>query len=546
LNALGRVEEALASFERALVLNPHYLDALRNQADTLLGIKRFEEANGSYDRAITLSPDAADLFLKRGHALTALNRFEQAIASYDGAIVRDPNCRDAFFYRGFLLAKLGRLDEAIASYDKAISSNPNDAEALSNRGAALNALRRFCDALASCDGAIALDPNLAAAFSNRGMALKEMNRLEEALASYDTAIRLQPELGEAHSNRANVLASLRRFDEAIEGYRRALAVNANDATARCNLGMVKLLTGRFQDGWRDWEARWGFSAMAADRRRFPQPQWTGDTEVRGKRLLLSAEQGFGDTIMAVRYARLVADRGAQVILELPLALASLIHQDEGVTVVIQGQALPEFDLHCPLMSLPKAFGTTLETIPADVPYLRVPAGHVEKWRQRLPQTRALKVGINWAGNPNFKQDQLRSIGLRRMLPLLACRGVEFFALQKDLRPGDAELLREHPQITPLGGEVDTFADTAAIVLSLDLVISSDTSMAHVAGALGKRVWVLLQFVPDWRWLLDREDSPWYPTARLFRQTVRDDWSGVVDRIWTAVDRLARAPRAIAP
>jgi hypothetical protein len=229
----------------------------------------------------------------------------------------------------------------------------------------------------------------------------------------------------------------------------------------------------------------------------------------------------------------------------PPVLASLIQQIEGVTVVIQGQPLPDFDLHCPLMSLPQAFGSTLETIPADVPYLRAPPKHVEKWRQRLPQTHAFKIGINWAGNPNFKHDQSRSIGLRRMLPLLACGDVQFFSLQKELRPGDAEILHKYPQITPLGGEIDSFADTAAIVSSLDLVISSDTSVVHLAGALGQRVWVLLQFVPDWRWLLDREDSPWYPTARLFRQTVRDDWAGVVDRVRTAVDRLARAPRPTA-
>ncbi|HEU5272499.1 MAG TPA: tetratricopeptide repeat protein [Xanthobacteraceae bacterium] len=546
LSALDRADEALASFDAALALAADYLDAHRNRADTLLGMRRFEDAVASYDRAIALDSNVASLFTKRGHALSALNRPEQAIDSYDRAIALEPTDRDAFFNRGLALGRLGRLDDAIASYDRAIALDPGDAEALSNRGAALKSLKRFVEAVASCERAIEIDPSFAVAFNDRGIALKELNRLDEALASYDAAIQLSPGYGEALSNRANVLASLGRLDGAIADYDRALAVNPDDATARCNRGMIKLLTGRFDDGWEDYEARWWTGPMAADRRRFVQPQWTGEADINGKRLLLSAEQGLGDTIMAARYVRQVADLGAQIILSVPATLASLMHEIEGITVVPEGQALPDFDLHCPLMSLPRAFDTTLDSIPAQVPYLRAPAVHLERWRRRLPRTDALKVGVNWAGNPQFKHDAARSIGLRRMLPLLGCSGVAFFSLQKDLRDGDAEILRAHPQITPLGREVETFADTAAIVSLLDLVISSDTSVVHAAGALGRPVWVLLQSVPDWRWLLDRDESPWYPTARLFRQTARDDWPGVIDQVGTALDRLARAPRTIEP
>ena len=269
-----------------------------------------------------------------------------------------------------------------------------------------------------------------------------------------------------------------------------------------------------------------------------QRQWSGRTDIRGNTILLHAEQGFGDTIMAARYAPLVSDMGARVILEVPSPLVSLMQQIEGVTVVPQGHALPDFDLHCPMMSLPRAFGTTTDTVPAEVPYLKAPAAHLERWRQRLPRTGGVRVGLNWAGREAFKHDAIRSIGLPRMLPLLARTDIQFFSLQKDLRPGDAELLHEHPRIVQLGDEIESFADTAAIVEQLDLVISCDSANAHLAGALARPVWVLLQFVPEWRWLLGRDDSPWYPTARLFRQDKPDDWSGVIDRGAAELARLS--------
>ena len=539
LSALGRLEEALASYDRAVALMPDYIDAARSRADALMGLGRFEDAVAAYDRAGALDPKTADLLLKRGQALMALNRVEQAVDSYDGAIARDPGYRDAHLNRGIALSRLGRFDDAVASYDRAIALDPTGAEAFSNRGATLRALRRFDDAVASHDRAVALAPRHASVHNNRGVALKDMGRLDEALASFDAAIGLQPAFGEAYSNRANALAFFGRYDAAMADYAQAVTVNPGDANARCNGGMIKLLTGRFAAGWEDWEARWDVGGqLAPGRRGFARPQWTGDVDIRGKRMLLVPEQGAGDTIMAVRYARLVADRGATVILEAPRALRSLLGPVSGVSeIVTQGDPLPDFDFHCPLLSLPRAFKTTLDTIPVEVPYLGTSAAHLDKWRTRLPQAGGLRVGINWAGNPEFRWDKLRSIGLARMLPVLGVRNVQFFALQKDLHDGDAGLLRDHPHVTWLGRDIETFADTAAIIAHLDLVISSDTSVVHLAGALGKPVWILLPFNPDWRWLLDRGDSPWYPTARLFRQSLYDDWTGVVERVSAEIGQL---------
>ena len=545
LQALGRHDEARASFERALALAPGYLDALRNRADTLLHLNRFEEAVGGYDQAIALKGDVAEFFIKRGHALLALGRFEPAIDSYARGIAREPGNRDAHLNRGIALAKLGRREEAIASYDAAIAVNPNDAEAFNNRGAALRSLRRFSEALASCDRAIALDPAFSAAFNNRGMALRDMNRLEEAVASYDAAIGLAPRFGEAHGNRANALVLLRRFEAAIAGYEAALAASPDDATIRCNVGMLNLLLGRFAEGWEDYEARLDMGPIGYDRRELARPPWTGEADLAGKRLLLFAEQGLGDTIMAVRYVRHVAARGADVILEVPATLRSLMQSVGHVSeIVVQGEPRPDFDLYCPLLSLPRAFKTRLDTIPADVPYLWAPQSHVAAWRERLAPLRGLRVGLVWAGNPQHQNDLRRSVGLPALLALLAETDASLVSLQKDLRPGDADVLRSHPRLIQLGSDLASYDDTAAVISLLDLVISVDTSVAHVTGALGKPVWILLPPNPDWRWLLDREDSPWYPTARLFRQSVLGDWSDVIARVVAELRGLAgRAARA---
>jgi tetratricopeptide (TPR) repeat protein len=533
----GQLREAEESYRRFLQVYPRHFDSLH-----LLGVICFQqgqyaEAIRQIDLALAINPNEAAAHTHRGAALKELNQPDEALASYDKAIAIDPNYADAYYNRGNVLREQGRFEEALADYDRAITLKPNHADTFNNRGNALRALKRFEAALASYDRAVALKPELTDAWYNRSNALIDLNRFEEALASADRAIAINPKLAQAFNVRGNALLDLKCIDEALASYDQAIAIKRDYAEGYWNRAICRLLVGRCIDGWADYEWRWKTDQMAPERRNFKQPQWCGRTDVSGKSVLLHAEQGFGDALMAVRYVRRVIECGARVILEIAAPLQPLLAEIEGVAqIVTRGHPLPAFDLHCPLMSLPLAFETTLTTIPAEVPYLSVPKIHAEKWRQRLPRSGMPRIGISWAGRPDFKRDRERSIGLRRMLPILSRTDVQFFSIQKFLRDGDAEILRDNPQITDLGADIESFADSAAVMSSMDLVISSDTSVVHLAGALGKPVWILLQFVPDWRWLLDRNDSPWYPTARLFRQSERHNWDSVI----TDVDHALNA------
>lgn len=531
----GNYAAAIEEIDAALKINSGIADAHFNRGNVLKKLKRLDEALESYDRAAELRPDDPLILNSRGSVLRELNQFADALDDFDAAIGLKPDFTEAFNNRGNTLKDLERHTEALADYDKAIALKPDNADAYNNRGNLHKDLEQFEQALADYDKAIALKPDYAEAIYNRGTTLFELRRLDEALADFDRAIALKPDYSGSLYNRATTLMSLGRIDDALRELAKVIALEPDHANAFWNRGLCNLLLGRYREGWTDYERRAQTDGVLSPWQHCGRPQWTGSRDIAGKTVLLHSEQGFGDTIMAARYVRRVADRGARAILDVPIALDALMREIDGITVVTQGQAMPDFDLHCPLMSLPLAFDTTLDTIPADVPYLRAPPAHVEKWRRRLPDSGALKIGINWAGNQDFGDDDERSIGLHRMLPLLTAADVQFFSLQKHLRPGDAEILEHHP-IALLGPEIDTFADTAAILSLIDLVISVDTSVAHLAGALGKPVWVLLRLAPDWRWMLHRPDSPWYPTARLFRQPRRGDWESVI----AAVDRELRS------
>jgi tetratricopeptide (TPR) repeat protein len=527
LQELGRFVDAIESYDRALVVRPDFVEALSNRGNALKAVKRLEDALESYGQALELRPDCVEVLYNRGNALKELKRLDDAVESYDRALSVYPHHAEALSNRGTALEELGRLEDALKSYDRAVAVRADFAEALSNRGNTLKALGRFEEALESYDRVLAAQPEQVEALYNRGVTLQELQRSADAVESYDRALAVRPHHPEALSNRGSALQELRRFADALESYNRAVAIRPDYAEAQWNRALLLLLSGSFADGWLGYESRRKMPSWTPQS--FNGPEWSGDS-LAGKRLLLYAEQGFGDTIQFARYAPLAAARGARVILEVQPPLRSLLTTLNGVeAVVARGDPLPPFDLHCSLLSLPFLFGTTRDTIPTDVPYIRPTAERCDVWRRRLARDTAI-VGLVWSGSPESRIDRQRSIPFDQFAPLLAIPGIRFVSLQKDVRATDACALREQNEVIDLGVDLKDFSDTCAVISQLDLVVTVDTAVAHLAGAIGKPVWILLPYVPDFRWLLDCTDSPWYPSARLFRKSQGSDWAEVVSRV----------------
>jgi Flp pilus assembly protein TadD len=424
--------------------------------------------------------------------------FEQAILLYDRAIALAPARAEPYYRRANALRSLGRLDAALASYTQAIEHRPDYAHAYCNRGVVQHAL-----------------------------GLKD-----EALESYNRAILLDGADAMAHYNRAILLQEESRWPEAIESYDRAIAIDPEFSDARYNRSMLQLLLGDFESGWRGYEWRW----VNAERlgigqaRTFAEPRWLGRESIDGKRLLVYGEAGLGDTLQFCRYVTLCARRGATVILEAQAPLSGLLASLHGVAEFVSaGSALPPFDYHCPLLSLPFAFHTTLDTVPAPAGYLQADPARVAQWGTRLGARRRPRVGLAWSGNPRNPMDTRRSIRLQDWLPSLPAE-FEYFRLQTQVADPDLVALHSSRRIVSFDDALLDFDNTAALCQWMDIIVTVDTSVAHLAGALGRRTWVLLSKMPDFRWLLDRDDSPWYPTIKLYRQTIAGDWSVVFDRI----------------
>ena len=526
----GRAQEAIELLSRALSVNPASADAHYNQGVALGELERIAEALASYDRAIALKPDYADAHYNRGVALGDLERHAEALESYERAIALRPDYAEAHNNRGVALSYLQRHAEALASYERAIALKPGYANAYNDRGVALSELNRLTEALESYERAIALNPDYAEAFNNRGNVLIDLERPAEACASFERALALKPDYAEAYYHRGNALRDLHRHVEAVASYERALALRPDYASAHWNLADCCLLLGDFARGWKEYEWRWKLAKREKGRRDFVHPLWLGAQAVKGRTILLHSELGLGDTLLFCRYAKEVAALGAKVVLEVQPPLLPLLVGLEGVAEVLPGGApLPAFDCHCPLLSLPLAFKTDLRNIPARVPYVRSDPARVAAWQARLGPKSRPRVGLVWSGSAALRNDK-RSMGLADMLPL-ASDWAEWISLQKEVRDADISLLASRADLRHMGGELKDFADTAALVELMDLVVTVDTSVANLAGAMGKPVWILLPFNPhDWRWMLDREDSPWYPTARLFRQPTADDWTSVIRRV----------------
>jgi tetratricopeptide (TPR) repeat protein len=570
LERLGRLPDALESYSRAIALNSAYVEALGNRGNVYAHLGQYDKALSDYDAALTLRSDFADAWSGRGNALRALGRHEAALFSYNSALRLQPGNAALHNNRGIVLAQMGRPREALASYDTALAGKSDSAVAHYNRGNALLALEQFDEALASYARAAAFGLDHAQIHNNRGNALRGLRRFDEALASYAAALTREPAYNDALQNRAAVYGDLGRhgdaiaiydqilaaepsagilnakgmaqseagrWEDAVQSHLAALALKADDAESRWTLGISRLRRGDFDQGWRDYEARWQADSAKLKPRHFSQPLWLGEAPLKNKTILLHAEQGLGDTLQFCRYVSLVADHGARVVLEVQPQLRNLLSGLAGVSqIVAQGEPLPPFDLHCPLMSLPHAFGTTGTTIPKPASYLEPPAEKLALVQDKLgPRTRP-RIGFVWSGNPKHKNDRRRSVPLDQLIAAMPVQA-HLFSFQKDLRPGDQAVLSGHSQVTSLGEHLHDFTDTAAYCAAMDLIVSVDTSLAHLAAALGKPTWILLPFNPDWRWLLDRRDSPWYDAATLYRQNSPDDWASALNTLKTDLSQF---------
>ena len=430
-----------------------------------------------------------------------------------------------------VLIKLGKLEKAHEILSKGINLYPNDEKLYLNFGNLHEENKNWHMSLDSYDRAIKIKPDFAEAYSNRGNALQELKRLEEAIDNYDRAIEIKPDYAEAYYNRGNALLKLKRMEEAIDNYDSAIEIKPDYAQAYWNKSHPLLLKGDLIAGWEAHEWRWKVdSGLLSQNRNFSQPLWLGADDIAGKTILLHAEQGLGDTIQFCRYAKLVKERGARLLLEVPKALLGLLSGLEGVDQFVEkGKALPSFDYHCPLMSLPLAFNTTLESIPNNIPYINSNINNQNKWQERIGGA-DFKVAICWQGSIKGKVDVGRSFPASLFQGLAQIDGVRLISLQKNEGVEQLENLPVGMIVETLSNDFDSgenaFLDSAAVMKCMDLVITSDTALTHLAGALGIKTWLPLKYVPDWRWMLDRSDSPWYPNHRLFRQKTSDDWISV--------------------
>ena len=537
---LGRWEDAEASYRAALHLQPDDPDACTNFGVVLERLGRLAEADTLHRRALTLRPNFPEALVNLGTASHKLGHYDEAIDCFRRALVMSPKMAAAHYNLGRSLGVVGRWEDAAVSFQNALAIRPDDGDVVVSLAVALRELGRLEEAVAFCRRAIALRPGDADAHTNLGCLLQDMRLLDPAAACHRKAIELAPSRPECHVNLGCVLHLQRRLDEAVDSNRRAIEIDPDNADAHHNLAVALLSLGQMAEGWQEYEWRWKIPQMIAAHRDFSVPRWNGEP-ASGKTLLLHAEQGFGDTLQFCRYASLAARLGMRVIVEAPPSLVRLLGGLKGIDqVVARGQALPRADLHCPMLSMPLAVGTVVETVPAEIPYLFSDPERTADWAQRLAPFRNLRVGLVWAGNPLAQHRNLtalrrgRSIPTTFLTPLAGMEGIDFFSLQKDGSAGPDGMI-----LNDFMAEMGDFADTASLIANLDLVVSVDTAVAHLAAAMGKPVWVMNRFDACWRWLHERDDSPWYPTLRLFTQPAPGDWRSVVDRIGAELTLLVR-------
>jgi tetratricopeptide (TPR) repeat protein len=496
-----------------------------------------QKAAELYAELARVQPNQSAALFMLGIINAQTGNLNDAAEYFRKLIAIHPAHTGAYYNLGNVYRDQGKFNEAFKCYQKAIQLNPAYAEAYINIGIIFRMQGRLDEETACYQKAIQLNPRSAEAFYNLGHSFFQKEQFDKALACYEKVTVLNPQSADAYMNLALVLRIKGRNEEALACYRKAVLINPNDASAHWNLSNVLLLIGNYTEGWEEFEWFRKTEDCSKRQRNFPHPLWDG-SDIEGQTILLHAEEGFGDTLQFIRYAPLVARRGARVIVESQKELTVLLKNVKEIQHIIShGSELPPFDIHCPLMSLPRVFGTTIENIPADTPYLTPDPAKAEIWRERLQGDHSrIKIGLVWSGGGlPFR----KSCSLGLFSPLANLQGIAFYSLQKGSPAKQSKNAPAGMKLIDYTDELHDFSDTAAFIENLDLVIAVDTAVAHLAGALGKKVWTLLPFVPDWRWMLNRDDSPWYPTMKLFRQTVPGDWKGVIDIVTDNLSQLIR-------
>ncbi len=553
LQTLKRTDQAIQAYENALKLHPKHIGTRNNLGHALAEMGCAEEALPHFEAGLALDPKQANILNNYGLALQKLKRTDEAIGLFRRALEIKPDFPYAINNLGLSLKEKGELDEAAVQFERVLALAPNYAAAWSNLGNVLREKKLFAEAIEKFRRALELDPNYAEAYSNLGNALADDGQTEESIANYERCIALRPDDPNAHYNLATLYHAQRNIGKAFEHYKNALAAKPDHAETHWNVSILLLLCGDYLRGWREYEWRWRIRDSV--RHRHTSPLWDGG-DLTGKTILLHAEQGLGDSLQFIRYVPLVKAKGAaRIIVECHEPLLSLFRQFKEIDALIHvKEPTPPHDCRAPFMSLPLLCGTTsLEAIPSKTPYLFAPPDKAAAWKAKTDSAQGtLKVGLLWAGNPRkdmpnaYEVDKRRSMRLEQFAPLAEIKNVHFFSLQKGEET--AAQAASPPQgmiLTDLMGEVEDFTDTAALIANLDLVIGVDTSVIHLAGAMNKPVWVLSRFDGCWRWLLDRTDSPWYPTLRIFRQKEPGNWDAVVEEVKRALKTLVMPAPAFA-
>jgi tetratricopeptide (TPR) repeat protein len=509
--------------------------------------KDFSHALACFDQGLAMRPDDRELQNYKARALEQLGRLEESLTCIDRCLEMDPNNGDELRNRALILTKLTRSKEALATLDRVLQLQPDHVDTLIKRAVLLHQLGQRESALESVTRAVALSPSDQCALNTRGMMLDDLDRREEARADFQAALAIDPKYAAAITNLAIVHARGGHYDEALAHYAASLAIDPHQDNAIYNRAVIRLVLGDWRQGFIEFESRWKLFPHEAARLTRLAPQWRGQEDLKGKTVLLHHEQGFGDTLQFSRYAPLVMARGARVVVATPSNLARLMRSLPGSPdIVSEGEPIPKHDYHCPLMSLPLAFGTTTATVPASVPYLRPDLPDVTRWSVRLGARLRPRIGIVWSGRRYPPINQARDMTLEAIRPLLTLPA-DFYCLHLELADLERTELSSTSKVHWVGNQFTDFADTAALIANLDLIITVDTAMAHLAGALGKPVWLMNRYTTCWRWLLNRSDSPWYPSLRIFRQAALGDWGGVVEQVLQAGRRfVANFPERVSP